>query len=419
VRVLVLGSGAREHALFWKCLHSADVEMVYGAPGNGGMEALNATVALSPTDPAAVVRAVTELQVDLTIIGPDDAVAAGVADALEAAGKRVFGPTAAAGRLESSKTFAKEVMAAAGVPTATFRAFNDAAAARDYARAERSGLVVKADGLALGKGVIVCDTVEETISAIDQVMVEGRFGAAGGTVVLEERMSGPEVSVMCLCDGEVALPMAPARDYKRVGDGDTGPNTGGMGVYSPPGDADPAMVERIVRECAQPVVEEMARRGTPYRGCLYVQVMLTASGPRVVEYNARFGDPEAQVVLPRLRTDMVQVMLACGRSGLSHYALDWDPQPRVGVVLASGGYPGEFRRGLRIDGLPTLEPGVMPFHAGTRYASGAFYTTGGRVLTLVAAGDTVGEARERAYRNAAKVTFEGAFFRRDIAAMEG
>jgi phosphoribosylamine--glycine ligase len=417
LRVLILGSGGREHALFWKCLQSPQVEMVYAAPGNGGTGVLNASVDLSPTDPAAVLRAVNDLGIDLTVIGPDDAVAAGVADALEAAGKTVFGPTAAAGRVESSKAFAKELMAAAGIPTAPFELFADAGAARDYARAQGTGLVVKADGLALGKGVIVCDTVEDTIEAIDLVMVKRAFGEAGSRLILEARMSGPEVSLMCFCDGEVARPMVPARDYKRVGDGDAGPNTGGMGVYSPPSDCPPAMVDEIVRTCAQPLLDELRERGTPYRGCLYVQVMLTPGGPRVVEYNARFGDPEAQVVLPLLKTDLIDLLMACTRRGLSHWDPEWKAGATVGVVLASGGYPGEYKKGRTIEGLTRLDPGVVVFHAGTTYEGGRFSTNGGRVLTVVAEGADVAEARARAYRNVQRISFDGSFYRRDIAAV--
>ena len=359
-----------------------------------------------------------DLEIDLTVIGPDDAIAAGVADALEGAGKKVFGPTAAAGKVESSKAFAKEVMAAAGIPTARFELFDDAGVARAYAQAHGAAMVVKADGLALGKGVIVCETVQETLDAIDLVMVRKAFGLAGSRLILEERMSGPEVSLMCFCDGEVARPMVPARDYKRVGDGDTGLNTGGMGVYSPPSDCSPALVEGIVRTCAQPLLDELNQRGTPYRGCLYVQVMLTPDGPRVVEYNARFGDPEAQVVLPRLKTDFVDLMMACTRGGLGHWEPEWKQNATVGVVLASGGYPGDYQRGKRIEGLARLDPGVMPFHAGTRYEGGHFYTTSGRVLAVVAEGRDVADARARAYANAQRISFDGAFFRRDIAAGE-
>jgi phosphoribosylamine--glycine ligase len=415
LRVLVLGSGAREHALFWKCLQSPQVDMIYAGPGNGGTQVLNASLELSPTDPAAVLRVVNELNIDLTVIGPDDAVAAGVADRLEAERKVVFGPTAAAGRMESSKAFAKEVMAAAGVPTAHFELFTDPALARDYARAQGTGLVVKADGLALGKGVIVCQTVEATLEAIERVMVEKAFGEAGASVILEERMAGPEVSVMCLCDGEVAKPMVPARDYKPVGEGNTGPNTGGMGVYSPPEDCGRELVAEIVRTCAQPVLDQLKQRGTPYRGCLYVQVMLTAGGPKVVEYNARFGDPEAQVVLPRLKTDLVDLLMACTRGGLGSWDAEWSDEATVGVVLASGGYPGHYEKFRRIDGLSKLDPGIIPFHAGTAYQRGEFFTTGGRVLTIVGTGPDVSEARRRVYSNIDRISFDGSFYRRDIA----
>jgi len=389
--------------------------MIYVGPGNGGTDVLNASVDLAPTDPAAVLRAIRELEIDLTVIGPDDAVAAGVADALEAERKPVFGPTAAAGRIESSKAFAKQVMAAAGVPTAPFELFGDPLAARDYATAQGTGLVVKADGLALGKGVMVCETVEETLAAIDRVMIEKAFGEAGDHVILEQRMSGREVSLMCFCDGEVARPMVPARDYKRVGEGDTGLNTGGMGVYSPPEDCGPQLVQEIVRDCAQPVLDELKERGTPYRGCLYVQVMLTPDGPRVVEYNARFGDPEAQVVLPLLKTDLVDLMMACTRGGLASWEPEWTDSTTVGVVLASGGYPGPYAKFRRISGLSRLDPGIIPFHAGTAYQRGEFYTTGGRVLTIVGTGPDVNEARRRVYSNVDRISFDGSFYRRDIA----
>ena len=412
----MLGSGAREHALFWKLMQSELVEVVYAAPGSGSTQAIRAAVAIDPKDPKAVLDVVKERNIDLTVIGPDDVVAAGVADALTIAGKQVFGPTAAAGRVESSKAFAKELMQAAGVPTAPARIFDDARQAQDYARAHGSGLVVKADGLALGKGVTVCETVEHTVAAIDRAMLQGVYGEAGRRVVLEERINGKEASIMCFCDGKRVLAMEPARDYKRAGDGDTGPNTGGMGAYSPPSDVGAEVRNRVVRECAQPAVDELARRGTPYLGCLYVQVMLTADGPRVIEYNSRFGDPETQVVLPRLKGDLAYVMRACAAGDLDGVELDWDGGATVGVVVASGGYPGSYDAGKRIEGLLALEQGVVAFHAGTRFTGEGFVTSGGRVLTVVASGPTVEAARENAYRNVEKVRFDGAFFRRDIAA---
>jgi phosphoribosylamine--glycine ligase len=257
--------------------------------------------------------------------------------------------------------------------------------------------------------------VEATVEAIDRAMVQRAYGDAGREVILEERLFGKELSLMCFCDGARAVAMVPARDYKRAGDGDTGPNTGGMGAYSPPPDAGEEVQGEIVRRCAEPVIAELARRGTPYRGCLYVQVMLTAEGPKVIEYNARFGDPEAQVVLPRLRSDLVEVMLASVRGDLAGARLDWEADATVGVVVASGGYPGEYQTGQRISGLDSLDPGVLTFHAGTRYQDHGFVTSGGRVLTVVARGDSVEAARRRAYDNVERISFAGSFFRRDIA----
>jgi phosphoribosylamine--glycine ligase len=415
VKVLVLGSGAREHVLFWMCQRSPQVEQVLAAPGNGATHAVGAHLTINPQDPAEVMAAVHEYDIDLIVIGPDDVVAAGVADQLLRAGRAVFGPTAAAGRLESSKSFAKDVMLSAGVPTAAFRAFDDPHIARAYVRRSNQPMVVKADGLALGKGVEVCDTVQQTLRAIDRAMVGRAFGDAGARVILEERLEGPELSLMCFCDGERAVPMAPARDYKRAADGDRGPNTGGMGAYSPPSDAGPEVVERVLRECAQPAITELATRGMPYRGCLYTQVMLTKDGPMVIEYNARFGDPEAQVVLPRMESDLVEVMLACVEGRLSSLSLSWSPLATVGVVVASGGYPASYRTGMPIEGLEDLDDGVYVFHAGTHHTTSGYITSGGRVLTVVAAGESVAEARARVYKNVTRVTFDGAFYRTDIA----
>ena len=418
MKVLVLGSGAREHALFWKIRQSPLVDEVYAAPGNGASQALGASITIAPTDPAEVLALVHERDIDLVVIGPDDAIAAGVADLLTRAGRLVFGPGAGAGRLESSKAFAKEVMAAVGVPTAAHAVFVDRNKALAYARSHGTGLVVKADGLALGKGVTVCDSVEDTIAAIDRAMEKEAFGSAGRRVILEERLSGHEVSLMCFCDGALAIPMVPARDYKRAFDGDHGPNTGGMGAYSPPTDVDAEMVARIVRECAQPVVGELARRGLPYRGCLYTQVMLTSDGPQVIEFNARFGDPEAQVVLLRLTSDLVEPLLACAKGDLGGVAIDWDKGAAVGVVLASGGYPDSPEVGFTISGLGSLDDDVVVFHAGTKHTSDGYISSGGRVLTIVASGANVVEARARAYDNVRRVSFDGCFHRTDIAAME-
>jgi phosphoribosylamine--glycine ligase len=418
VRVLVLGSGAREHAIFWDCAQSPLVKSVIAAPGNGATHALRAAVTLDPTSPADVLTLVHERDIDLTVLGPDDVIAAGVADHLERAGRKVFGPSAAAGKVETSKSFARELMAAAGVPHANGAVFDDPEDAREYARQWGVGLVVKADGLALGKGVAVCETTEQTLAAIDRAMVDGAFGEAGRRIIVEECLHGSELSLMCFCDGERAVAMEPVRDYKRARDADAGPNTGGMGAYSPPSDASPEVADAIVSECAQPIVTALRKRGSPYRGCLYVQVMFTDRGPMVIEYNARFGDPETQVVLPRLESDLVQVMLACAEGDLSQVDLQWNPRPTVGVVIASDGYPGKYQTGFEITGLDQLDDGAIAFHAGTVHTEKGFLTSGGRVLTIVADGDDIADARRRAYDNVARVSFPGSFHRSDIAAME-
>lgn len=419
MRILVLGSGAREHALVWKALQSPLTTDVYCAPGNAGTGAIAINVAIKPEDAREVVRLARLRGVDLVVIGPDAVVAAGVADALEASGVAVFGPTKAAGRLESSKVFAKELMARLKVPTPGFRVFREAAAAKDYVREVNRPMVVKADGLALGKGVFVPETVPETLEAIDTIMVARAFGAAGDQVVVEERARGREVSLLALCDGERVAPMAPACDYKRAYDQDRGPNTGGMGAYSPPGFLPPDFAPQVTESILKPVVQALREAGTPYRGCLYAGLILPEDGPpQVLEFNARWGDPEAQVILPRLAGDLIPVLSACARGELDLSALAWKPEANVGVVLASRGYPGTVPTGLPIRGLAALEPGVLAFHGATAMDRAGFVTQGGRVLTVVAGGASVSEARERAYRNVERVTFEGVTFRTDIGLRE-
>jgi len=341
----------------------------------------------------------------------------GVGDALRQEGIPVFGPGRDAGRIESSKSFAKELMRRAGIPTADFGVFAETGPARDWARARSGRVVVKADGLALGKGVIVCGSVDEAERAIDAMLVEHAFGRAGATVVVEERLEGPEVSLMAVTDGKRVIPLAAARDFKRAHDGDSGPNTGGMGAYSPLADVSTELVTEAVEKVLQPVVRQLAADGAEYRGVLYAGLMLTAQGIRVLEFNARFGDPEAQVVLPRLKSDAVRLLLEAARGDLAPVGeLDWDPRPCVGIVVASAGYPDAYETGFPIDGLATIPPGVLVFHAGTRYVPGqGLVTSGGRVLTLVALGNTVGEAREAVLETIGRVRFNGAFHRRDIA----
>ena len=417
MRILIVGSGAREHALAWKCCQSPLAERVFVAPGNGGTAALAQNVAVQADDGEKLARLARKEKVGLALLGPESAVAAGVGDALRDAGIPVFGPDRGPGRIETSKAFAKDVMRAAGVPTARCEAFTDPAGARRWARERLGQVAVKADGLALGKGVFVCGSVEEADAAVEAMLVRHEFGRAGATVVLEERLEGPELSIFGITDGRRVAPLAPVRDFKRAREGDRGPNTGGMGAYSPPAGVKPRMVDEIVDMVLRPVVAELARRGLEYRGVLYAGLMLTASGPRVLEFNARFGDPEAQVLVPRLTSDLVPILLAAALGDLPERPrLEWTSGPAVGIVVTSGGYPDAYETGFPVEGLESVPAGVLLFHAGTRLVPGAgLVTSGGRVLTAVGMGDGVEEARMAALSGAVRVRFPGASYRRDIA----
>ncbi len=419
MKVLVVGSGAREHALVWACARSPLVDAVLCAPGNGGTAALARNVAVGAEDVENLVQLALAEDVDLVVIGPDAAVAAGLADALDVEGIDVFGPTAAAGRIEGSKEFAKDLMNDAGIPTARWVGAGPATADRalQFIEEHRGSVVVKADGLALGKGVTVCSTVAEAVAALDECLVSRRFGDAGARVVVEERLTGPEVSIFALSDGVHVRALAPACDYKRANDGDRGPNTGGMGSYAPPSFTDPdALLDEAMRTVVQPCVDVLRERGTPYRGCLYAALMLTPDGLRVLEFNARFGDPETQVVLPLLADDPVPLFLACARGELQPGRARWSSGACVGVVAASGGYPGPVDTGRTITGIDALDSDVLVFHAGTRRNErGDLVTAGGRVLTVVARGDSLDAARARAYANIERIAFEGMRYRSDIA----
>jgi len=421
LKILVLGSGSREHALVWKALQSPLTTAVYCAPGNAGTGAIAVNVPLDPSQARPVVSFAAERAIDLIVIGPEAAVAAGTGDALEAAGFSVFGPTSAAGRIESSKAFAKELLARLNIPTAAFRIFDHPAAAKDYVRGENHPFVVKADGLAGGKGTFVPATVEGALEAIDTIMVRRLFGDAGNRVVVEERLRGREVSLLAFCDGTRLVPMVPASDYKRAFDQDRGPNTGGMGAYSPPGFIPADFAATVAESVLAPVAAALREAGTPYRGCLYAGLLLPDGGgpPHVLEFNARLGDPEAQVILPRLESDLMPILKACADGGLDPETVRWGRDSCVGVVLASHGYPGPVRTGMPITGLSTLEPGVLAFHGATALdPDHGLVTSGGRVLTLVARAPSLAEARERVYRNVARVAFDGAMHRTDIALRE-
>lgn len=417
MRILVVGSGAREHVLAWKCMQSVLTERVFVAPGNGGTAGMAKNIAIPADDVVNLVKFAKRERIGLVILGPEASVAAGVGDAMRAEGLTVFGPDRAPGRIESSKSFAKELMRRAGIPTADFGVFHDPKAAKSWAGDRDGRVVVKADGLALGKGVIVCDGVGEAERAIDEMLVERRYGVAGATVVVEERLSGRELSLMAVTDGKRVVALAPARDFKRAQEGDRGPNTGGMGAYSPPFDVDDALLDEVLDMVLKPAVERLASEGLEYRGVLYAGLMLTAEGPRVLEFNARFGDPEAQAVLPRLRSDAVRLMLEAARGDLEPAGEpEWDERVCVALVIASGGYPESYETGHPIDGLATIPPGALVFHAGTRYVPGrGLVTAGGRVFSVVALAEDVAEARRAVLDAAGRIRFEAAFHRRDIA----
>lgn len=418
MKVLIAGSGAREHCLAWACARSPLVDRVLVAPGNGGTAGVAENVPVRAEDAAAIVRLAREREVGLTVLGPEAAVDAGVGDALRAAGCLCFGPGREAGRIETSKAFAKQLMHDAGIPTAGFATFTDADTAISFARELRGRVAVKADGLAQGKGVVVCESPADSDAAIRWMLVEDAFGAAGRQVVVEELLNGPELSVFGVTDGRRVSVLPPARDFKRARDGDQGGNTGGMGAYSPPLGADDALTQEICRTVLEPAVGRLREQGLDYRGVLYAGLMLTPDGPRVLEFNCRFGDPETQVVLPRLRTDVVPPLLAAARGDLGDAdPPSWGPETALGVVVASGGYPDAYETGYPIEGLDDLPPDVLVFHAGTaRDQAGNPVTAGGRVLTVTALAEDREAARASAVDAAGRVRFPGAFHRRDIGA---
>lgn len=418
MNVLVIGSGGREHALAWKIAQSPLVETVFCAPGNPGVYRLKngRCTGLNVKDFMAIGQFITENGVGLTVVGPEDPLAAGITDSLRKEGHTVFGPVAAAAQLESSKAFAKAFMKRNGIPTAAYEEFKDADAAIAYVKKHGAPIVVKADGLAAGKGVTVAQDVHTAVQAIREAMVDRIFGEAGGKVVIEECLVGEEASILAFCDGKTVVPMVSSQDHKAVYDGDQGPNTGGMGAYSPAPVVTPEMQARIQREILQPVISGMAEAGSPYQGILYAGLMITGEGPKVIEFNVRFGDPETQVVLPRMKTDIVPVFLACCDGSLHTQTIEYDDTPCVTVVMTSGGYPKDYEKGKGITGIEAAEsdPDVMVFHAGTKERDGALLTNGGRVLNVTARGATLRATIDRAYEAVRKIHFEGVHYRTDI-----
>ncbi len=418
LKVLVIGNGAREHALVWKLSRSPKVAEIYAAPGNAGIATIATVLHIKPTDIASLAAAAQERRIGLTVVGPEVPLAQGIVDVFESRGLRIFGPSKAAAQIEASKVFSKGLMQKYGIPCAASESFTSYEKAKDYVKKQRPPIVLKADGLAAGKGVIIANTTDEALTALSEIMEKRAFGDAGNSVVIEEFLDGKEVSLLAFADGTTVVPMVPACDYKRVGDGDAGLNTGGMGSYSPPGFFGPEIVKKVKKTILDPTVKAMAKEGCSYKGVLYAGLMVTAYGPKVMEFNCRFGDPETQAMLPRLETDLLDIMLAVTEERLSEIDIKWSDDACVGVIMASGGYPGKYETGLPIRGLGSVGPDIMVFHAGTRFSNGVICTDGGRVLTVTALGRNIAEARDKVYRNISRISFKDCHYRRDIGARE-
>ncbi len=417
MKVLVIGGGGREHAIVWKLAQSPRVDRIYCSPGNAGIAELAECIDIDPSDHESLKDFVRYEWIDLTIVGPELPLSRGIVDAFEREGRRCMGPSKSAARLESSKVFAKEFMKRHGIPTAEYRAFTSYLHAEEYVRMKGAPIVIKADGLAAGKGVIVAGTTDEAISALRLIMKEKAFGAAGERVVVEECLDGEEASYLVFSDGETVLPMVSSQDHKRVYDDDQGPNTGGMGAYSPAPVISPEVEQKILDRIIKPTVKGLKREGVKYRGVLYAGLMIKDGEPYVLEFNCRFGDPEAQPILSRLKSDLLEISLAVTDERLSRLSLEWRPEAAVCVVAASKGYPGRYEKGKTITGLDKLKglPDVIVFHAGTAYNDDSIVTAGGRVLGVTALGKDIRDARQRAYRAIREVHFEGMHYRKDIA----
>ncbi|WP_027715901.1 phosphoribosylamine--glycine ligase [Desulfuromonas sp. TF] len=416
MKVLVIGGGGREHALVWKIAQSPLVERIYCAPGNPGIARQAECVPLAVDDVERLLAFAREREIGLTVVGPELPLTLGIVDRFRDAGLTIFGADRKAAQIEGSKAFAKDLMARHGVPTAAYGTFTDHRQAVDFIMSHGAPIVVKADGLAAGKGVIVARTEEEAISAVDSILLEGAFGEAGSQVVIEEFLEGEEASFLAFTDGKTILPLASAQDHKPVFDGDQGPNTGGMGAYSPAPVVTAELHERIIETVLRPIIDGMASEGCPYSGILYAGLMIKNGDIQVLEFNARFGDPEAQPLLARLKSDLVPVLLACARGSLEGVSLDWHDKAAVCVVIASGGYPGSFEKGYEIRGLEeasTIDD-LMVFHAGTALNDGRIVNSGGRVLGVTGLGETVAAAIDKAYRGVKVISWEGAHYRTDI-----
>ncbi len=416
LKLLIVGSGAREHTLLWKLAQSPKATELYAAPGNAGMAQEAELVDIKAEEVDGLAKFARENKIELTVVGPENPLAVGIVDKFQEAGLTIFGPTKAAAEIESSKVFTKDLMQKHGIPCARSVTFSEYDEAVEYARQQKPPIVIKADGLAAGKGVIIAATVPEAEEALEGIMKSKQFGEAGNRVVIEEHLLGKEMSYFVFTDGQKILPTVPACDYKRIYDGNEGPNTGGMGSYSPPPFFNEVLGDIITRTVMEPTILAMADEGRPYVGTLYGGLMITNNLPKVIEFNARLGDPETQVVLPRLKTDLLDVITAVLDKKLDDINLQWHHEASVGVVMASGGYPEKYETGLPISGLDELDEGIMVFHAGTRAGqNGEILTSGGRVLTVVALGENLAEARQKVYNNIGRIHFDGCYYRKDIA----
>jgi len=417
MNVLLIGSGGREHALAWKLAQSKNLDKLYIAPGNPGTAQCGENVPIKVTDIDKLVDFAKQKSVGLVIVGPEDPLAAGIVDLCEKAGIKAFGPNAEAAKLEADKAFAKKLMRSSAISTAEARIFDRFDEAKAYIASRDEAVVVKAAGLAMGKGVFVCDEPSDGILAAEKIMKEKTFGSAGNILVVEDKLLGEEASILAFVDGRNIYVMESSQDHKPIGQGDTGPNTGGMGAYSPAPVVTEELMDQITREILVPTIDGMNRNGTPYKGILYAGIMVTAAGPRVLEYNVRFGDPETQPIIMRLKSDLLEVCLAVCNGSLDQITLQWDPRPAVCVVMASGGYPGDYEKGKVITGIEQAEKlkDVVVFQAGTAEKNGDLVTNGGRVLGVTAMGNTVAQAKKRAYEAVDKINFQDAYCRRDIA----